>query len=193
MKMRRLLASGAVGVLLALTAVLVVACGGAPDGEVLRPDKAGVLPASNGNETEGVVVKDGDVATESVENMEVVSDEPDALAVKVAEILGTDSQATSDAMARVASAGSAAADGTAVDDRAVEPDAESMSVEAEGLSYLEQGSRLGAILGVDGKRAAQAVAQAYEELYGVERELHDKGSGADKNAGEESGVPKAGS
>lgn len=183
MKMRRLLALGAVGVLLALTVALVVACGGAPDGEVLRSDKAGVVPASNGNETEGAVVKDGDVTTESVENMEMVSDEPDALAVRVAEILGTDSQATSDAMARVESAGSAAADKVVVDDRAVETHVDSMSVEAEGLSYLEYGIRLGAVLGVDGERAAQAVAQAYEELYGVERELHDKGSGADKNAG----------
>ena len=107
MKMRRLLASGAVGVLLALTAALVVACGGAPDGQVVRSDKARVVPASNGREVEGVVVKDGGATVQSIENTDAVSEEPDALAVRVAEILGTDPWATSDAMARVGSAQSA--------------------------------------------------------------------------------------
>ncbi len=191
MKMRRLLVSGAVGALLVLTAVLVVACGGASDGEVLRSDKARIVPAGNGSEVEGAVVKDGDGTVQSVENTDAVSDEPDALTVRVAEILGTDPRATSDAMTRVDSTGPAAVDGVVVDGRAGEPDADSMSVEAEGLSYLEYGSRLGVILGVDGERAARAVAQAYEELYGVQRELDDSGSGADQNGGEESRFPKA--
>ena len=67
-----------------------------------------------------------------------------------------------------------------------------MSVEAEGPSYLEYGNRIGAILGVDGERVARAIAQAYEELYAVERDIRDNGSGRDKEGKYDSGKHPAG-
>lgn len=143
----------------------------------------GVL-ASGGNsekDTRIDVVEDGDMATESIENPEAAPREPDDLAVRIAEILGTDPGATSDAMARVETAESANPVGAGADGRPGEGDEASMSVEAEWLSYAEYGTRLGAILGVDGDRAGRAVAQAYQELYGVERDLDDRGSGADSH------------
>ncbi len=154
----------------AITAGAVLASGG--DG------------AGNGDpDAEEVVVKDGDVSILSIENTDVDSGEPDELAVRVAEILATDPQATHDAMVQA--------------DAAVEPnpggsgegsggkqDADSMSVEAEGSSYLEYGNKVGAILGVDGEKIARAIAQAYEELYGVERDIGDNGSGRDKEGRE---------
>lgn len=125
------------------------------------------------------VVQDGNVATESIENTEVAPRRPDDLAVRIAEILGTDPDATSDAMARVETAESANPVGAGADGGPGEGDVASMSVEAEWLSYAEYGARLGVVLAVDGDRAGRAVAQAYRELYGVERDLDDRGSGAD--------------
>ena len=60
-----------------------------------------------------------------------------------------------------------------------------MSVEAEGMSYAAYGNRVGAILGVEGLRVAEAIAQAYEELYGVERDIWDTGSGRDAEGKED--------
>ena len=58
--------------------------------------------AGNGeNDSEEVVVEDENVSVESVENTEVEAGDPDDLAVRIAEILGTDLEATADAMARV--------------------------------------------------------------------------------------------
>ena len=142
--------------------------------------------AGNGDpDAEEVVVKDGDVSVLSIENTDEETGEPDELSVRVAEILGADTQATHDAMVQA--------------DAAVEPnprrsgegngsdqDASSMSVEAEGQSYLEYGNRIGAILGVDGERVARAIAQAYEEIYAVERDIRDNGSGRDKEGKYES-------
>ena len=136
-------------------------------------------------DAEEVIVKEGDVSVLSIENTEVESAEPDELSIRVAEILGADTQATHDAMVQ--------------SDAAVEPnpgrsgegndsdqDANSMSVEAEGPSYLDYGNRIGAILGVDGEIVARAIAQAYEELYAVERDIRDNGSGRDKDGKYES-------
>ena len=47
------------------------------------------------------------------------------------------------------------------------------------MSYQEYGERIGAILGVNGESVARAIAQAYQELYAVEREIWDNGSGRD--------------
>ena len=141
--------------------------------------------AGNGDpDAEEVVVKDGDVSILSIENTEVETGEPDDLSVRVAEILGADTQATHDAMVQAdqVDLGRLQVDG----DVDVE-DADSASVEAEGSSYLEYGNRIGAILGVDGERVARAIAQAYEELYAVERNIRDNGSGRDKEGNYDSG------
>ena len=154
----------AVGLLaVAVTGGAVLASGG-------NPDEGG------GEEVEEVVVKDGDVSTLSIENTEVGSGEPDDLAVRVAEILGTDAQATHDAMVQ---ADQIDLDHLGVDDQVEVEDEDSRSEHAEGLSYMEYGERVGAILGVDGERVARAIAQAYEELYAVERDIWDNGSGRD--------------
>ena len=154
-----------VGLLIAaITGGAVMASGGDPD-------------KSGGDEAqEEVIVRDADTSTASIVNNEVdAAGKPDDLAVRVAELLGKAPQSTYDAMVQA--------------DAAVEPNpdrseegnegADSMSVEAEGSSYLEYGNRIGAILGVDGERVAHAIAQAYEELYAVERDIRDKGSGRD--------------
>ena len=142
-------------------------------GAVLASD--GDEAGNGGPDAEEVVVKDGDVSTLSIENTDVDSGEPDDLSIRVAEILGTDAQATHDAMVQ-ADAAVVSNPGPSDDGN---QDADSMSVEAEGLSYAEYGERVGAILGVDGERVARAIAQAYEELYGIERDIHDTGSGCD--------------
>ena len=165
MKKKWMPAGLVVGLLIAaITGGAVMASGGDSD-------------KSGGDEAqEEVIVRDADTLTASIVNDEVdAAGEPDGLAVRVAELLGTDPQPTYDAMVQA--------------DAAVEPnpgqpgegneDADSMSVEAEGLSYLEYGNRIGAILGVDGGRVARAIAQAYEEIYAVERDIRDKGSGRD--------------
>ena len=163
----------AVGLLAAaITGGAVMASGG---------DGAG----SGGPDAEDVVVEDGDVSVLSIENTEVESGEPDDLAVRVAEILGTDAQATHDAMVQ-ADAASEPNPGLSGEGNESGQDADSMSVEAEGLSYLEYGNRVGAILGVDGERVARAIAQAYEELYAIERDISDNGSGRDKEGKYES-------
>lgn len=141
----------------------------------------GVLASGGDSEKEsGIdVVQDGDVTTESIDNTEVAPRQPDNLAIRIAEILGTDPDATSDAMTRVETVGSSNPAGGGADGGPVERDAASMSVEAEWLSYAEYGTRLGAMLAVDGDLAGRAVAQAYQELYGIQRDLDDRGSGAD--------------
>ena len=154
----------------------------------------GYVLASGGDSGKGTgidVAEDGDVLTESIENPDVAPRQPDELAVRIAEILGTDPRATSDAMARVDSAESANPVGAGADGRSGERDVASMSVEAEWLSYAEYGARLGEILAVDGDRAGRAIAQAYQELYGVERDLDDRGSGADIPGRRELGSGKA--
>ena len=142
-------------------------------GGVLASD--GDEVATSSPDAEKVVVKDGDVSVFSIENTEVATGEPDELSVRVAEILGTDPQATHDAMVQ--------ADRVDLEplgaDGQVEA-ADAASVEAEGPSSLEYGNRIGTILGVDGEIVARAIAQAYEELYAVERAIHDNGSGRDK-------------
>ena len=139
---------------------------------------------NGGPDAEEVVVQDGDVSTLSIENTEVESGEPDALAVRVAEILGTDPQATHDAMVQ----------GEQVDldrlhseDTVEAGDVDAWSEHASGPSYMDYGERIGAILGVDGERVAHAIAQAYEELYGVERDIRDNGSGRDAEGREDTG------
>lgn len=67
-----------------------------------------------------------------------------------------------------------------------EQDADSMSVEVAGMSYLEYGNRVGAILGLDGQTVAEAIAKAYEELYAVECGISDDGSGWDREGKERS-------
>ena len=136
----------AVGLVVGLLAVAVT--GGAVLASGGNPDEGG------GDEAQEVVVKDGDVAVQSIENTEVESGEPDALAVRIAEILGTDPDATSDAMAQVDAAVETGPGRSEADVHEHEPGVDAMSVEAEGLSYFEYGTRLGAILGVDGERAA---------------------------------------
>ena len=162
------------------------AVNGAPDAEevVVKDGDVSLLSLTSGGDgavngapdAEEVVVKDGDVSLLSIENTEVEAGEPDELSARVAEILGTDPQATHDAMVQ---ADQVDPNGTQVDGHGEVGDADSMSVEAEGLSYLEYGGRIGAILKVDGLRVAQAIAQAYEELYEVVRDIQDKGSGRD--------------
>lgn len=153
-------------------------------GLVVAAITGGAVLASGGDEAEKggpdaeeVVVEDGDVSVLSIENTEVDSGEPDELALRVAEILGTDTQATHDAMVQ---ADQVDLGQLPVDGHADAEDADSASVDATGMSYLEYGSRIGAILGVDGETVARAIAQAYEELYAVERDIHDNGSGRDK-------------
>lgn len=146
----------------------------------------GAVLASDGDEVgkagpdaeEVVVVKDGDVSAASIENTDVDSGQPDDLSIRVAEILGTDAQATHDAMVQADAAVTPNAGPSGEGDDGNQ-DSDSMSVEAQGLSYAEYGERVGAILGVDGEEVARAIAQAYEELYGIERDIHDTGSGQD--------------
>ena len=145
---------------------IVLASGGEPE------------EGGKGN-TEEVIVKDGDVSVQSIENTEVETGEPDELSIRVAEILGTDTQATHDAMVQ-ADAAAEPNPGRSGEGNESDQDADSMTVEAEGPSYLEYGNKIGAILGVDGLRVARAIAQAYEELYAVERDIRDTGSGRDK-------------
>lgn len=143
----------------------------ASDGDTVDPEES--------EAREEVIVKDTDISTVSFVNDEVdAAEEPDELAVRVAEILGTDPQATYDAMVRA----DAAVDpnpGRSGEGGEAKRDADSMSVEAKGSSYLDYGNRIGAILGVDGLRVAQAIAQAYEELYAVERDIYYNESGRD--------------
>ena len=145
----------------------------------------GAILASDGDEAgngapdaKRVVVEDGDYSVESIENTEVETGNPDGLSVRVAEILGTDTQATHDAMVQ-ADAAAEPNPARSGEGNESEQAADSMTVEAEGPSYLEYGNRVGAILGVDGERAARAIAQAYEEIYAVERDIRDNGSGRD--------------
>ena len=159
----------------------------------------GTALASGGNPDEGdrerveeVVVKDGDVSVLSIENTEVGSDEPDELAVRVSEILGTDAQATHDAMVQADAAVEPNPDRSGEGNES-DQDANSISVEAEGLSYLEYGERVGAVLGLDGETVARAIAQAYEELYAVERDIWDNRSGRDAEGKYDSDKHPAGS
>ena len=147
----------------------------------------GAVPASGGGEAangerEEVIVEDGDVSVESIENTDVETAEPDDLSVRVAELLGTDAQATHDAMVQADRLDLGPLPADAIADAG---DADSMSVQAEGMSYAEYGNRVGAILSVDGLRIAEAIAQAYEELYGVERDIWDTGSGRDAEGKED--------
>ena len=144
-------------------------------GGVLASD--GDEAATSSPDAEKVVVKDGDVSVFSIENTEVATGEPDELSVRVAEILGTDPQATHDAMVQ---ADRVDLSQVRVEGQVEVGDADSWSEDATGMSYLEYGERVGAILGVDGETVARAIAQAYEELYAVERDIHDNGSGRDK-------------
>ena len=133
--------------------------------------------AGNGGPEAGVgIVKDADVSTLSTENTEVESGGPDELAVRIAEILGADAQATHDAMVQADQADMSRL-------QREEPvgagDADTRSEHAAGRSYMEYGERIGAVLDVDGGRVARAIAQAYEELYAVERDIRENGSGRD--------------
>ena len=131
-------------------------------------------------DAEMVIVKDGDISVQSIENTEVGTGEPDELAERVAEILGTDTQATHDAMVQ---ADQIDASRIRLEDPAPEDTDEesvdSMSAHSEGLSYMEYGNRIGEILGLDGEKVARAIAQAYQELYAIERDIWDNGSGRD--------------
>ncbi len=60
MNSRWLRSSLTAGVLLTLTAALVIACGGTPDGEDLRADKAGIVPTDHERATEGAAGLVGD-------------------------------------------------------------------------------------------------------------------------------------
>ncbi len=168
MKKKWMPAGLVVGLLIAaITGGAVMASGGDSD-------------KSGGDEAqEEVIVRDADTSTASIVNDEVdAAGEPDGLAVRVAELLGTDPKATHDAMVQ-ADAGVEPNPDRSNEGNEGNRDTDSMSVEAEGPSYLEYGNRIGAILGVDGERVARAIAQAYEELYAVERDIRDKGSGRD--------------
>ena len=168
----------AVGLLaVALTGGAALASGGNPD-------------EGDGERVEEVIVKDGDVSVLSIENTEVESGEPDELAVRVGEILGTDPQATYDAMLQ---ADEVDLDHLGVDDQVEMGDEDSWSEHAEGPSYMEYGERVGAILGLDGETVARAIAQAYEELYAVERDIWDNGSGRDAEGKYDSDKHPAGS
>ena len=148
---------------------------------------SGVDEAGNGgDEAEEVVVEDGDVTADSIENTEAAAGQPDKLAVRIAGILGTDPQATYDAMLQVDGAVEANPGRSGVGNQEDEQDVDSRSEDAEGMSYGEYGEKIGAILDVDGLLVANAIAQAYEELYGVERDIWDNGSGRDKESKEES-------
>ena len=144
---------------------------------------------NGGPDGEEVVVKDGDVATLSIENTEVESGGPDELALRVAEILGTEPQATYDAMVRADQVDADPLEGDGHADAGDEDsgDADSGSVDATGMSYMDYGERIGVVLGVDGESVARAVAQAYEELYGVERDIRENGSGRDAEGREDTG------
>lgn len=159
----------------------------------------GAVLASGGEPGEGsegdaeeMVVKDGDFSVESIENHDLDLEEPDELSVRVAELLGTDPQATHDAMVQADASVEASPGNSLEDGQEDEQDIDSMSVEAEGMSYLEYGTKIGAILEVDGQRIANAIAQAYEGLYGVERDIREKGSGRDAEGKEGTGKLPAG-
>ena len=152
----------------------------------------GAVMASGGDtgEPEGreaqeeVIVRDTDTSTAYIVNDDVDAEgEPDELAVRVAEILGTDPQATYDAMVQ--------ADEVDLDHlgegHVDAGDEDSWSEHATGWSYAEYGERVGAILGLNGETVARAIAQAYEELYGVERDIWDNGSGRDAEGKEDPG------
>ena len=157
----------AVGLLMAAFTGVVIAS----DGDTADPDED--------EAREEIIVKDADTSTASFVNDEVeAAGDPDELAVRVAEILGTDPQATYDAMIRVDAEVEPNPDRAGEDSEAGQ-DADSMSVEVEGSSYMEYGERIGAILDLDGEIVARAIAQAYEELYAVERDIWDNGSGRD--------------
>ena len=143
--------------------------------------------APDGSETrEEVIVRDTDTSIASIVNDDVdASAEPDDLSVRVAEILGIDTQAAHDAMVQADTAVEPNPD-LSGEGNETDQDVDSMSVEAEGLSYLEYGNRIGVILGLDGERIAQAIAQAYEELYAIERDIRDTGSGRDAESKYES-------
>lgn len=131
---------------------------------------------------EEVIVKDADTSAASFVNDEGdAAGAPDQLAVRVAEILGTDPQATYDAMVRADAADAEVEPSPGRPDEGSEAgqEADSMSVEVEGSSYMEYGERVGAILDLDGETVARAIAQAYEELYAVKRDIWDNGSGRD--------------
>ena len=127
-------------------------------------------------DAEEVVVKDGDISVQSIENTEVETRKPDELAERVAEILGTDTQATHDAMVQ---ADQVDASRIRLEDSVETEDTDSMSVHSEGMSYMEYGNRIGEILGLDGEIVARAIAQAYQELYAIERDIWDNRSGRD--------------
>ena len=156
---------------LAVGLLAAVVCGSVVLASGGEPEEGG-----EGN-TEEVIVKDGDFSVQSIENTEVETGEPDELSVRVAEILGTDTQATHDAMAQ---ADQVDMSRLQMEDPVEVGDADTWSEHAEGLSYMEYGERIGTILGVDGLRVAQAIARAYEELYAVERDIRDNGSGRDR-------------
>ena len=79
----------AVGLLMAAFTGVVIAS----DGDTADPDED--------EAREEIIVKDADTSTASFVNDEVdAAGDPDELAVRVAEILGTDPQATYDAMIR---------------------------------------------------------------------------------------------
>ena len=141
-------------------------------------------------DTEQVVVNDEDVSTLSIENTEVESGEPDELAVRIAEILGADAQATHDAMVQ---AERVELDRLQPEDSVETGDSDKRTEHATGLSYLEYGEEIGATLGLDGETVARAVAQAYEELYAVERDIREKGSGQDAAGKYEASKDPAGS
>lgn len=88
------------------------------------------------------MVQDGDVTTESIENAEVARRQPDNLSVRIAEILGTDPDATSDAMARVESAESANPAGGGADGRWVERDVAGLAVVATERRPLNDDTQL---------------------------------------------------
>ena len=137
-------------------------------------------------------------------------EEPYSLAAKIAEILGTDPQATADAMEQVESEieaeyidallRAAVESGRITSEQADDIRARVQSgdyyaldelwqdaleecigdfwFEAEaGISQQEYYERVGAILDVDGQKVAEAVEQAYSELYPLDQETWDNESG----------------
>ncbi len=54
----------------------------------------------------------------------------------------------------------------------------------DGVSYQDYGQRVGAMVGVDGQRIADAIGHASEERDAVEREFWDNGSGRNKEGTE---------
>lgn len=78
------------------------------------------------------------------------------MATRIAEILGTNTEATTNAMVQVdATLSVEYTDPERLDE---ESQTDSHEVMAEGLSYQEYGSRIGSMLGVNGQRVAQALA-----------------------------------